>query len=114
MTAKSAICKALLSGRVITIKTGFNEFGVTNLPREISRMIEKEFKVKVSKDRATDLSRWGVPRTYFRYRLNRTELNLPGIRLMEEYVEKINGKKKNPKEIKVEKPKKIFVQGSLF
>ena len=66
MTAKAAICKALLSGRVITIKTGFNEFGVTNLPREISRMIEKEFKVKVSKDRATDLSRWGVPRTYFR------------------------------------------------
>lgn len=114
MTAKSAICKALLSGRVITIKTGFNEFGVTNLPREISRMIEKEFKVTVSKDRATDLSRWGVPRTYFRYRLNRTELNLPGIRLMEEYVEKINGKKKKPKEVKVEKPKKIFVQGSLF
>ena len=55
-----------------------------------------------------------MPRTYFRYRLNRTELNLPGIRLMEEYVEKINGKKKKPKEVKVDKPKKIFVQGSLF
>jgi len=112
MTAKAAISKALLKGRVITIKTGFNEFGVTNLPREISRMIEQDFKVKVSKDRATDLSRWGVPRTYFRYRLNRTEQNMDGIKRMEEYVSSIEG---NPKrKLKIEKPKKSFVQSSLF
>ena len=55
-----------------------------------------------------------MPRTYFRYRLNRTELNLPGIRLMEEYVEKINGKKMEHKEVKVGELKKILVQCSLF
>lgn len=114
MTAKAAICKALLSGRVISIKTGFNEFGVTNLPREISRMIEKEFKVIVSRDRVTDVSRWGVPVTYYRYRLNNTELNKEGIQKMAQYVGQVNGKKKEPKVIKPGKPKKIFIQSSLF
>jgi len=35
MTQLASICKALLDGEVLSIMTGFKDFGCTNLPREI-------------------------------------------------------------------------------
>ena len=32
MTSKAALCKALLDGRVVNIKNGFELFGITNIP----------------------------------------------------------------------------------
>jgi hypothetical protein len=86
MTQKAAICKSLLKGEVISIMTAFKMFGCTNLPREISRSIEKEFKVKVSKTKKDFVSRYGQSGYYFEYRLNQTAYNKPGIKKMKEYV----------------------------
>ena len=88
MTQTAAIAKALLEGHVLSIMTGFKHFGCTNIPREISRGIEKRFGVVVSRDPVEFTSRYGHKGTYVRYRLNKTKMNKAGIFLMRQYVEK--------------------------
>ncbi len=92
MTAKAALCKALLEGRVLNIKNGFTLLGITNIPREIGRCIEDEnrfgFGVKVSRTERKGVSQWGQPCEWIDYRLNRTEYNKPGIEKMLAYVKK--------------------------
>lgn len=92
MNAKCAISIALLSGEVLTIKDAFNKFGVTNLPREISRQIEQQFDVRVSKVRITGQTRYKVPCSWFQYRLNNAPYNRAGRKLMLQYVRKITNK----------------------
>ena len=86
MTQAAAICKALLDGRTLSIMDGFKLFGCTNIPREISRSVEKKFGVEVSKESVDFTSRYGQSGFYFRYRLNKTEYNKDGIEKMREYV----------------------------
>ena len=88
MTAKAALCKHLLEGHVLNIKNCFTLIGLTNCPREISRMIEQPFGVIVSRTNMTGESRYGQSVTWTDYRLNRTEMNKPGIEKMKEYVAK--------------------------
>lgn len=86
MTAKAALCKALLDGKVLNIKNCFSLIGLTNCPREISRMIEKPFGVTVSRTPMDGKSRYGQPVTWVDYRLNVTDYNADGIKKMKEYV----------------------------
>lgn len=88
MNAKAAICASLLRGEVISIKSAFNLFGVTNLPREISRQVEQVFNVQVSRVRREGKTKYGVPCTWFEYRLNKAQHNKDGIEKMKEYVRK--------------------------
>jgi len=98
MNAKSALCKALLSGRIVSIKTGFDDFGITNIPREIGRAIERPrskgqpndhgFGVRVSRVRRFGKSRYKVACTWMEYRLNKTTYNEAGIQKMIAYVKK--------------------------
>jgi hypothetical protein len=87
MTAKAALCKALLEGRVLNVKNVFNTIGLTNCAREISRMVEKPFSVEVSRTPRKGKNRYGGEVTWVDYRLNRSEYNMNGIIKMERYVE---------------------------
>jgi len=91
MNAKTALIKSLLSGDVLSIKTCFNTIGLTNLPREIGRSIERPFGVEVSRTPKHGKSRYGVPVTWFEYRLNQSTHNQPGIAKMAKYVMEHNG-----------------------
>lgn len=104
MTATAAMAAALLRGDVVTIKTAFNLFGVTNAPREISRAIEKPFDVEVSRVKKEGKSKWGIYCTWHEYRLNKSEKNLPGIEKLTEYV-KSNGGDIPPPKRPVGRPK---------
>jgi hypothetical protein len=86
MNATAAICKAFLDGEVLTIKTCFKDFGVTNLPREVGRQVERKFGVTISKVRKHGKSRFGIDATWYEYRLNKSQHNMEGISKMEEYV----------------------------
>ena len=100
MTSKAAICKALLDGKVLNIKNGFVWFGVTNIPREIGRSVERAFNVKVSRTPMEGKSRFGQPCNWMDYRLNRTDYNEEGRKKMMEYVASQTGqpvKKEMPK-----------------
>ena len=85
-TARAALAKILLQGTVLNIKSGFEILGITNLPREVSRSIEKPFGVEVSRTRRDGQNRFGQPVYWFEYRLNQTEYNKEGIEKMKQYV----------------------------
>ena len=74
----------------MSIKTGFKDFGITNVPREIGRSIERledgGFGVIVSRTERTGTSRYDQPVQWTEYRLNHTEYNKEGIERMRKYV----------------------------
>lgn len=88
MTAKAALCQALLDGAVLNVKNVFETIGLTNCAREISRMVEKEFDVIVSRTQMDGFSKYGQPVTWYNYRLNHTDYNKEGIEKMRKYVAK--------------------------
>lgn len=88
MTAKAALAKALLDGRVLNVKNCFETIGLTNCSREISRMIEQPFGVEVSRTHKEGKSRYGGTVTWVDYYLRKSEHNMEGIKKMREYVEK--------------------------
>ncbi len=123
MTAKAALCKLLLDGRVLNIKNCFTLVGLTNCPREISRMIEQPFSVVVSRTNMSGESRYGQAVTWVNYRLNSSEHNKEGIEKMKAYV--LEQTKDQPEDnsipvrahtrnIKKEETNSRFVLGKLF
>lgn len=88
MTQLASIAKALLDGEVISIMTGFRDFGCTNIPREISRSIVRKFEVVVDKTPTKFRSKRNPSRTgiYYRYRLPKIKMNREGIKAMKKYV----------------------------
>jgi len=88
MTAKAALCKALLNGEVLNVKNVFRTIGLTNCAREVSRMVEKPFGVQVSRTHKKGKSKYSQDVTWVDYYLIKSEHNLPGIAKMEDYVEK--------------------------
>lgn len=86
MTAKAALAKALLDGRVLNVKNCFETIALTNCAREISRMVEQPFGVMVSRTPRKGKSKYGQPVSWVDYRLNSTDYNKEGIQKMKEYV----------------------------
>jgi hypothetical protein len=109
MTAKAALALALLEGRVLNVKNCFNEIGLTNIAREIPRLIEKPFGVQVSRTPKAGKSRFNQDVTWTDYRLNSSPFNADGITKMKEYV-----KSQLPAYAKTDKEAVILKQQSLF
>ncbi len=87
LTAKAALCKALLDGKTLNIKNCFTLIGLTNCPREISRMIEKPFEVRVTRIRREGESRYGQSVSWVDYRLDKfLDRNKDGIKKMYDYI----------------------------
>lgn len=86
MTARAALALALLEGKVLNVKNCFTTIGLTNIAREIPRMIEKPFGVNISRTTMIGKSRYGQPVTWVDYRLNLTVYNQDGVKAMWEYV----------------------------
>jgi hypothetical protein len=86
MTAKAALADALIKGKTINIKNGFSLFGLTNVPREVSRQIERPFGVRVTRIPREGKSRYGQSCTWYDYKLDLSEENRDGIKAMIDYV----------------------------
>lgn len=91
MNGKAAICEAFLKGHTLSIKSAFNLFGISNLPRECSRQVEKPFGVTIHRERKEGKTKYGIHCTWFEYKLKRTEENKHGIDKMIEYVKSQQG-----------------------
>lgn len=96
MTAKAALCDHLLKGKVLNIKNCFTLIGLTNCPREISRMIEAPFNVTVARMPQAGKSRYGQSVTWYDYILLKTADNIDGIEKMKAYVTAQKKDKKEP------------------
>ena len=92
MNQISSICKSLLKGEVLSIMVAFKWFGVTNLPREAGRSVERKFGVSLDRTRIQFTSRYGQLGTYMEYRLMYVPENAAGILKMEAYIKEIEGK----------------------
>jgi len=88
MNATFALATAFIQGRVLTIKTAFTEFGVTNLPRECGRLIERKFGVQLTRVKREGKSKYGVPCYWYEYRLPNTLYNSEGRQRIIEYLKK--------------------------
>lgn len=124
MNQIAAMAASLLKGEVISVRTCFNRFGITNCAREVSRSIEDKFGVEVSRVRVDTITKYNTPCFYFEYRLNNTEHNKEGRAKMEAYVREITqtdfksvvrrgAKTKHISEPKTETPTKV-IQTDLF
>lgn len=89
MNQIAAMATSLLKGEVISVRTCFNRFGITNCAREIGRSIERKFGVSVSRVQKDATTQYGTSCYYFEYRLNNTEQNKEGRLKMEEYVREV-------------------------
>lgn len=86
MTSKSALALALLEGRVLNVKNCFSEIGLTNVAREIPRLIEKPFGVEISRTPRKGKNRFNEDIAWTDYRLNSSEHNIDGIEKMKVFV----------------------------
>lgn len=98
MNAIAAISAALLRGEVLTIKTAFKDFGITNLPRECGRSIERKFGVRLARVRRFGKTRYNIECSWYEYTINKTPYNQEGIDKMRAYCEKHGSLKPPPKE----------------
>ncbi len=89
MTSRAALCMALLEGRVLNVRNCFNEIGLSNIAREIPRLVEGPFQVAVSRTPRKGKNRYGQPVAYIDYRLNRSPYNLNGIKKMHQYLKSV-------------------------
>lgn len=87
MTAKAALCKALLDGRTLNVKNCFTLIGLTNCSREVSRMVEQPFGVIVFRTHRAGVSRYGQTVTWTDFRLPKIKENEEGVQKMREYIE---------------------------
>lgn len=94
MNALAHVCYAFLKGERLTIKSVFRDYGYTNLPREVGRRIERKFDVTVVRTRKNGRSRYGMPCTWFEYRLVDSKENREGRIKIKKY---ILDQLKNPK-----------------
>ena len=106
MNAKAMLAATFLQGKIVSNKTCFIELGLTNISREVIRMIEDEktgFGVQISRLKREVNSRWGKSIWYYEYRLNRLiEGNKDGIIKMAKYVrDHIPQNPKTEKELKL-------------
>ena len=92
MTQIAAISKAFLNGEVLSIMSAFHLFSCSNLPREVGRSIERNFGVEIHRTQVEFKSHYGHTGSYNEYQLLRTPENEAGIKKMEDYVAKSEGK----------------------
>jgi hypothetical protein len=86
MNATAAIAKSLLAGHTLNIKSAFRLFGVTNLPREIGRLIERRFHIRVNRQWHCGLTRYNIPCNWVDYSLKRDKLPKAKLLAMREYI----------------------------
>lgn len=111
MNSTAALCIALLRGDTVSIMKGFNHFGITNVPREIGRAVERKFGVYVTKTPKESQDRFGNHCRWFEYHLRKSEDNKEGRAKMIAYV---RGELKNKPHLKTEAQRKLYHQLDLW
>jgi hypothetical protein len=112
MNAKCALIKEFLEGKTLTIMTCFKTVGLTNLGREVPRMIEQPFNCIISRTRMEGKSRHGSSITWYAYRLNPLiQGNKEAIIKMREYLAENMGEyRPKEKELMPEISKDLFAE----
>jgi len=84
MTRKIALAQYLLAGGKLSIMNAYRHFGISNLSREVIRLIEKPFNVVLTRKRMEGKTKYGTRCEWFEYRLVSNRINAKGIKAMNE------------------------------
>jgi hypothetical protein len=114
MNAKAAISQALLNGHTLNVKNCFHLFGITNCSREMSRMIEKDFGVRITRTPREGQSKYGQPCTWFDYNLELSQSNAEGIKKMIDYITETKKRDTSGKTERQDKENKKFNQVTKY
>ena len=70
MTRKQALLNHLISGGNLSIKNAYLDFGISNIAREVGRLIEKPFNVVLERKKNTSKTKYGTDCYWFEYSAN--------------------------------------------
>jgi hypothetical protein len=88
MTRKQALCQYLLSGGRLSILNGYRLFGISNISREVRRLVEQPFGVTLTRKKMEGKTKYGSYCTWLEYSLSHNRINAKGIKAMKEEVAK--------------------------
>lgn len=104
----AALCYDLINGKTVSIKTGFKDYGITNIPREISRAVEQRFGVRIEREKKDYTTKYGIYQMYFEYKLIRSNQSKESIEKIYAYIEENMIKPEPPK------PRSGYSQSQMF
>ena len=84
MTRKQALCQYLLAGGKLSIMNAYRHFGISNVSREVIRLVEKPFGVILTRTKMEGKTKYGSHCEWFEYRLVSNRINAKGIKAMKE------------------------------
>jgi hypothetical protein len=93
MTRKLALAQYLLAGGKLSIMNAYRHFGISNVSREIRRLIEQPFGVTLTRKKMEGKTKYGTYCTWFEYSLTHNRINAKGIKSIKEELEKKDNKK---------------------
>jgi len=67
ITRQKALALHLIKGGKVSIKTAYNYFGISNISREIRRLIENPFGVELNREQKQGKTKYGSPCYWFEY-----------------------------------------------
>ena len=84
MSRKQALCQYLLAGGKLSIMNAYRHFGISNVSREVIRLVEKPFGVILTRTKMEGKTKYGSSCVWFEYRLVSNRINAKGIKAMKE------------------------------
>lgn len=93
MTRKQALCQYLLAGGRLSILNGYRLFGISNISREVRRLVEQPFGVTLTRKKMEGKTKYGSYCTWLEYSLSHTKINAKGIKAMKDELTKKDSKK---------------------
>ena len=93
MTRTTALLTHLLAGKSVSIQTAYNLFGISNIAREVGRLIERPFAIELTRKKIEGKSKYGNYCTWHEYTLTRNKINAKSIKKMIDFVQAESKKK---------------------
>ena len=93
MTRKQALCQYLLAGGRLSILNGYRLFGISNISREVRRLVEQPFGVILTRKKMEGQTKYGSYCTWLEYSLSHNRINAKGIKAIKDELTKKDTKK---------------------
>lgn len=88
MTRTQALAKHLLAGKTVSIMTAYQLFGISNISRELRRLIEIPYNLTLTRTQKEGRTKYGSYCQWLEYRLAYNKINEPGIKKLKQVVSK--------------------------
>ena len=86
MTRTQALAKYLLLGKPISIHKAYTYFGISNISREVIRLIERPFGVTLTRTKKEGKTKYGSYCSWMEYSLMPNKLNAAGIKKLKKLI----------------------------